>query len=201
MFDQFADEELWHYGPCFEMILVLDPQCDIKNVDDFFRKSEKLTSYKKPKDTVLDRFIFNYASDKYIGMELSFYISKNSEHKRAGNQAVYTLIIRPPQLRKLLLGELESSLDLSQKKSLALLTKGLMQFIPDMQKLAKLRYATIATEMDGFANVRTNFPDGLYFSEILANHLNIDGTRYSPYLTLVAPNFEQLDELVAMMPN
>ncbi|MDX2106468.1 MAG: hypothetical protein SFY67_08705 [Candidatus Melainabacteria bacterium] len=202
MLEQFSEESLWHGGPLLELTMIFEPDCDLNMIEDFFRTSEKIQLYKSDSFNSRDRFLFEFAAEKFIGLEFGHYLSTHQVE-----QAYFILCFRPRQLNKLLdadfdfVSDSELNLDISQKISLSLLTKALIRFLPMVQRLAKLRYATIALEVDGCANLRTKLPDGLYFNKIFANELNLIGQKSSHYLTLVASNFEQLDELMAKMPN
>lgn len=203
MLEQFSDESLWHGGPLLELTMIFEPDCDLNMIDDFFRTSEQIQLYKSDSIKGRDRFLFEYAAEKFIGLELGHYVSNHQVE-----QAYFILSIRPRQLNKLLDADFdfdfdfdsELNLDISQRISLSLLAKALIQFIPMVQRLAKLRYATIALESDGCANLRTKLPDGLYFNKILANQLNLVGQKSGHYLTLVTSDFRKLDELMAKMP-
>lgn len=192
-YEDLKNEDLWHGGPLFELYLVFDPDCDLLSVNQFISSTSRF-SYLPSSNEKLKRAVFTYAQSNLIGAELSHYTSNNRV-----SQKFFKISFRPIQLKMLFGSDLSSEsspvIDLAQKASLALFITALINLVDGVRSNFKIRFATMSSEIDGYANLRMNIPDGLYTNCFISETLTLPIQSELSLLCLISEGFQKSDFL------
>lgn len=189
--EKLKNEDLWHGGPLFELYLVFDTDCDLLSVDQYFRDTGNFSYLPSPSAT-LKRAAFNFAQSNLIGAELSYYTSNNRV-----SQKIFTISFRPIQLKMLFGSDLSSEsspvIDLAKKASLALFITALINLVDGVRSDFKIRFATMSSEIDGYANLQMKTPDGLYTNCFISETLSLPIQNELSLLCLISEGFQKSD--------
>ncbi|MBP7863976.1 hypothetical protein KA183_19985 [bacterium] len=163
---KFDDGNIWVGGPLLELIMVFEKEYDLQSVDATLKETNQFQLLNHDTGPYIKHYLFNFASNKFIGAHLSHY---RSTRELSG---FYIVSLRPKQVKNEIGSTLDSELTLDQKAALTTLLRSLIDLVYFVRKNHKLRCATLNTEEDGRASLLSKIPDGLYIGESLGKHFN-----------------------------